>query len=140
MNRLVTEISFGVKRFKQFRKKLVLDYKKGGKHAHRNPHAIPLELKQKLLKVNPTLPRLKKEEIGKPSENSKDKASLLTEDSQNMVNILPFRLRLPERQTTSLRYTKHRWFRASSIRRVLSTEIGVKNGVPSAEGKQAGFR
>lgn len=51
MNSLTTTITFGVKRFKQFRKKLVLDYKKGGKHAHKNPHAIPLVLKQKLLNV-----------------------------------------------------------------------------------------
>lgn len=34
-----------------FRKKLVLDYKKGDKHTHRNTHAIPLEVKDALLKV-----------------------------------------------------------------------------------------
>lgn len=34
-----------------FRKKLVLDYKKGNKHTHRNPHAIPLEVKDAILKV-----------------------------------------------------------------------------------------
>ena len=39
---LLTRLEFGVKRFKNFRKKLVLDYKKGGKHAHKNPHAIEL--------------------------------------------------------------------------------------------------
>ena len=42
MNMLITRIEFGVKRFAQFRKKLTLDYKKGGKHDHKNPHAIPL--------------------------------------------------------------------------------------------------
>ena len=42
MNMLINNITYGMKRFKKFRKKLVLDYKKGGKHAHRNPHAIPL--------------------------------------------------------------------------------------------------
>lgn len=52
MNTLLTQIQFGVKRFANFRKRLVLDYKKGKKHDHTNPHAIPLELKQKLLKVH----------------------------------------------------------------------------------------
>jgi hypothetical protein len=52
MNLLLTNIQFGLKRFKNFRKKLILDYKKGKKHAHKNPHAIPLILKQKLLNVN----------------------------------------------------------------------------------------
>ena len=42
MNKLVTNIEFGLKRFKNFRKKLILDYKKGTRHDHANPHAIPL--------------------------------------------------------------------------------------------------
>jgi hypothetical protein len=46
MNSLLINIQYGVKRFKQFRKKLILDYKFGDKHAHTNPHALPLELKQ----------------------------------------------------------------------------------------------
>jgi cell shape-determining protein MreC len=46
MNSLLFNIQYGVKRFKQFRKKLILDYKKGDKHAHTNPHALPLEVKQ----------------------------------------------------------------------------------------------
>jgi hypothetical protein len=46
MNSLLFNIQYGVKRFKQFRKKLILDYKKGDKHDHTNPHALPLELKQ----------------------------------------------------------------------------------------------
>ena len=45
MNNLVTQLTYGVKRFKNFRKHLVHDYKWGGKHDHRNTHAIPLELK-----------------------------------------------------------------------------------------------
>ena len=46
MNTLLLNIQYGVKRFRQFRKKLILDYKKGDKHDHRNPHALPLEQKQ----------------------------------------------------------------------------------------------
>lgn len=52
MNVLLTQIQFGVKRFKHFRKTLILDYKKGGKHDHKNQHALPLELKRKLLDVS----------------------------------------------------------------------------------------
>lgn len=52
---LLTTISFGIKRhFKNFRKHLrrdVADYKFGNKHSHKNPHAIPLELKRKLVNV-----------------------------------------------------------------------------------------
>lgn len=69
MNMLLTKIEFGVKRFKSFRKTLTLDYKKGGKHAHKNPHAIPLETKQKLLHVIFVLFRPRKEEIGRKLEN-----------------------------------------------------------------------
>jgi len=29
----------------------MLDFKRGGKHAHKNPHAMPLALKQELLNV-----------------------------------------------------------------------------------------
>ena len=53
MNALTTKLTFGVRRFAQFRKKLILDFKKGGKHDHRNTHALPLELKAKLLNVCP---------------------------------------------------------------------------------------
>jgi hypothetical protein len=42
MNALVLNISFGLKRFKQFRKHVPVDFKRGDKHAHRNPHAMPL--------------------------------------------------------------------------------------------------
>lgn len=34
-----------------FRKQLPLDYKKGNKHTHRNMHALPLQVKDSLLKV-----------------------------------------------------------------------------------------
>lgn len=34
-----------------FRKTLPLDYKKGKKNTHRNPHALPLRVKDDLLKV-----------------------------------------------------------------------------------------
>ena len=70
---LTTTVAFGIKRFKQFRKKLVLDYKKGGKHAHKNPHAIPLVLKQKLLKVTHSLFSLKKAGIGRQFDRWKGK-------------------------------------------------------------------
>lgn len=43
--------SFGVKRFKAFRKHLMTDPKKLGRHEHTNPHAIPFKEKQQLLKV-----------------------------------------------------------------------------------------
>ena len=42
MNKLLTRIDFGVKRFKAFRKKLIHDYKKGSRHDHTNPHALTL--------------------------------------------------------------------------------------------------
>jgi hypothetical protein len=74
MNNLLTSVNYGVKRFKHFRKKLVLDYKKGSPHDHKNPHAIPLELKQKLLNVRQDLCSPKREAIGRRSENSKGKA------------------------------------------------------------------
>ncbi len=52
---LLTTITFGLKRqFKNFRKILkrqALDYKFGNKHTHKNPHAIPLQLKRKLVNV-----------------------------------------------------------------------------------------
>lgn len=52
---LLTTVSFGLKRhFKKFRKTLrkeALDFKFGDKHTHKNPHAIPLELKRKLVNV-----------------------------------------------------------------------------------------
>lgn len=52
---LLTTISFGLKRhFKKFRKHLrreALDFKFGNKHTHRNPHAIPFDLKRKLQNV-----------------------------------------------------------------------------------------
>ena len=69
MNMLVTRLEFGVKRFKAFRKRLVLDYKKGNKHDHKNPHAIPLETKQKLLNVKTFLFRPRKEGTGRKSES-----------------------------------------------------------------------
>lgn len=43
--------SFSRKLGKSFRKKLPLDYKKGDRHTHRNTHALPLEVKDKLMKV-----------------------------------------------------------------------------------------
>jgi hypothetical protein len=51
MNSLLTKISFAKSFGKKFRKTLPLDYKKGNKHSHKNTHAIPLEVKDKLLKV-----------------------------------------------------------------------------------------
>jgi len=42
MNSLVLSLQFGVKRFKQYRKNLPITFKNGDKHAHRNPHAMPL--------------------------------------------------------------------------------------------------
>ena len=51
--------------FKHFRKNLPLDYKKGGKHDHKNPHAIPLKVKDRLLNVKIIEFSQKKEEIGK---------------------------------------------------------------------------
>jgi hypothetical protein len=51
MNLLLNKISFAKSFGKKFRKTLPLDYKKGHKHSHKNTHAIPLEVKDKLLKV-----------------------------------------------------------------------------------------
>lgn len=97
MNTLLTQIQFGIKKFQNFRKRLVLDYKKGGKHDHTNPHAIPLKLKQKLINVHSPRVSPKRAEIGKKSGNWKDRASLPTEGSPNMVLLPPFRLYLSER-------------------------------------------
>ena len=74
MNNLVTSLNFGVKRFKQFRKHLVLDYKHGGKHDHRNPHAIPLPIKDRLLKVRNIGLSKPRAVTGGRSENSKGRA------------------------------------------------------------------
>ena len=74
MNTLLTRIQFGLKRFKHFRKTLGDDYKKAGDHEYTNSHAIPLQLKEKLLNVNVALGRVKKEEIGRKSESWKDRA------------------------------------------------------------------
>lgn len=57
-----------------FRKNLPLDYKKGNKHTHRNTHAIPLNVKDKLLKVIINLSSRKKVVTGKKLDNYKDKA------------------------------------------------------------------
>lgn len=58
-----------------FRKTLPLDYKKGNKHSHANPHALPLRVKDSLLKVFLIIIfRAKKAEIGKELGNIKDKA------------------------------------------------------------------
>ena len=69
MNTLTTKIVFEIRRFANFRKRLIHDFKKGGKHDHRNQHALPLELKEKLLNVSLSLSSRKKEEIGKESES-----------------------------------------------------------------------
>lgn len=90
MNSLLTQIQFGIKRFKSFRKKLVLDYKWGGKHAHKNTHAIPLKLKQKLLNVNVVLNSPRKAETGEPFESWKGKAWLLSVGLRNMVNCFAY--------------------------------------------------
>ena len=39
-----------VKFAQTFRKSLPIDYKKGNKHTHRNMHALPLKVKDDLLK------------------------------------------------------------------------------------------
>lgn len=58
-----------------FRKTLTLDFKKGNKHTHRNPHALPMKVKDTLLKVfYIIIHSLRKVEIGKKSENIKGKA------------------------------------------------------------------
>lgn len=96
MNTLLTQIQFGIKRFANFRKRLVLDYKKGNKHDHTNPHAIPLEIKQKLLKVYIDTSRLKKVEIGRKYDNYKDKASRPTVDLLSTVHVYRPRFYFPE--------------------------------------------
>jgi hypothetical protein len=63
---LLTTITYGLKRgFKKFRKNLTMDFKYGKRHTHKNMHAMPLYLKQKLLNVcNINYQRNKKEETG----------------------------------------------------------------------------
>jgi hypothetical protein len=55
MNFLTLQIQCGIKRYKAFRKTLIQDYKKGKRHEHTNPHAMPNKLKQKLLNVKSLL-------------------------------------------------------------------------------------
>ena len=97
MNALLLNISFGLKRFKQFRKHVPVDFKRGDKHAHRNPHAMPLQVKQQLLKVLPIQLRSKKEEIGRPSAKWKGNLSHPTADLPNTVCLSPSRLHFPAR-------------------------------------------
>ena len=73
MNMLLTIVEYGVKRFKHFRKQLILDYKKGKRHQHTNPHAMPNELKQKLLNVPHQRCRSIRVVTGKRSDKSRDK-------------------------------------------------------------------
>lgn len=87
---LLTTVSFGLKRhFKKFRKHLrreALDFKFGNKHTHRNPHAIPFDLKRKLQNVNILnnhSPALHK--IGLKFVNYKEKASNHLESSLKEV-------------------------------------------------------
>ena len=66
--------AFSRKLGKSFRKKLPLDYKKGDRHTHRNTHALPLELKDKLMNVIVNDIHSKtKQETGKKSDNYKDR-------------------------------------------------------------------
>lgn len=61
MNSITTRIQACFVSFGQtFRKTLPLDYKKGNKHSHRNTHALPLHVKQSLLKVTRTLSQTKR--------------------------------------------------------------------------------
>jgi hypothetical protein len=50
IGQLTLKAEFGRKFAKTFRKTLPLDYKKGDKHIHKNTHAIPLEVKDRLMK------------------------------------------------------------------------------------------
>lgn len=56
-----------------FRKTLPLDYKKGDRHTHRNPHALPLKVKHDLMNVYCFFySRLKEVEIGKEYVNIRE--------------------------------------------------------------------
>ena len=45
------EASFTIHQAQSYRKKQPLDYKLGNKHSHKNPHAIPMRLKDHYLNV-----------------------------------------------------------------------------------------
>ena len=88
---LLTTVSFGLKRhFKKFRKHLrreALDFKFGNKHTHRNPHAIPFDLKRKLQNVNILNNHsLVPHKIGLKFVNYKEKASNHSENSPKEVS------------------------------------------------------
>jgi hypothetical protein len=52
MNMITSRVQMYFASFGQtFRKKLVVDFKKGNKHTHRNTHAMPLHVKSSLLNV-----------------------------------------------------------------------------------------
>ncbi len=121
MNSLLFNIQYGLARFKSFRKRLILDYKKGDKHSHTNPHAIPLELKQSLLKVSRLLFSRRKAEIGSKLESSNAEVSHLMVDLQNMVKLVLLRVHLPARQIAHLRYTKHLGLRTKTLRLISHT-------------------
>lgn len=107
-----------MKRFKSFRKKLILDYKKGDKHSHTNPHALPLELKQSLVNVYSESLRQKRAEIGRRFDSYNAEASLPLVDSQSTVAIVEIRVYISTRQTPNLRHSKYRWFLTQALCRI----------------------
>ena len=55
LGQLAQKIFYSVGFGKSFRKKLPLDYKKGNRHTHKNPHALSLATKDKLVHVQQPL-------------------------------------------------------------------------------------
>lgn len=49
-NLLLTHLHFGVRRYANFRKRLPMDFKTHPP-VQKNPHALPVKVKEKLLKV-----------------------------------------------------------------------------------------
>ena len=83
------EATFTIHHSQSYRKKLPLDYKLGNKHSHKNPHAIPMRVKDHYLKVLTHLLSRKKEAIGRKLDSLKGRVwSLLVNSRKQVVHFV----------------------------------------------------
>ena len=68
------EATFTMHHSQSYRKKQPLDYKLGNKHSHKNPHAIPLIIKDHYLNVLLDVCSRAKGEIGRKLDSWKGRA------------------------------------------------------------------
>ena len=97
------EATFTIHHSQSYRKKLPLDYKLGNKHSHKNPHAIPMRVKDHYLKVLTHLLSRKKEAIGRKLDSLKGRVwSLLVNSRKQVVHFCNWRLCLWQGKTPFL--------------------------------------